>query len=110
MKESIVFFRLTESLQKCHVARMSHAREIFTESNQLHFCRTLLLRKSQITNCYNQTFEYKHINIYKYKHINIYKYKHINIYKYSHISMCLYKRSLMYPPPVENDRTPSSGK
>mgnify|MGYP003987474171 CR=1 FL=1 len=98
MKESIVFLRLTESLQKCHVARMSHAREIFTESNQLHFCRTLLLRKSQITNCCNQIFEYKHINI----------------YKYSNISMCLYKRSLISPlqwkmtPPVEND--PTSGK
>ena len=26
--------------------------------------------------------------------------------KHSNISMCLYKRSLMYPPPMENDRDP----
>ena len=41
-------------------------------------------------------------------YISISIYKHINIYKYSNISMCLYKRSLMYPPPMEND--PPSGK
>ena len=43
-------------------------------------------------------------------YISISIYKHINIYKYSNINICLYKRSLMHPPPVENDRTPSSGK
>ena len=92
MKESIVFFRLTDSLQKCHVARMSRCKNTTVDCIPLH------------------TFAYRCIPLYPlvaYRCIPL----HTIVYRRIPSYTIVYRRIPSYtvPPPMENDRTPSEG-
>ena len=83
-------------------------------ANQLHFCRTLLLRKSQITNCYklgilSHTIVYRCIPLHPlvaYHRIPSYTIAYHRIPSHT----IVYHRIPSYtvPPPMETD--PTSGK
>ena len=105
-------------------ARFSKSQSQNTEetagANQLHFCRTLLLRKSQITNCFKlgiplhtivchrmplhsfvayhriplHTIAYHRIP--SYTIVYICKYSYINIFTYKHILIFEYKHMWIY--------------
>ena len=92
MKESIVFFRLTDSLQKCHVARMSRCKNTTVDCIPLHaiVCHCIPL---------HPLVAYHRIP------------SHTIAYHRIPLHTVAYRRIPSYtvPPPMENDRTPSEG-